>query len=289
MSVFGEPAVKQSSKACVKVGEHRFYIYGGRILAEGWIHYYQPYVRLEEATLPPLEEGQSVIINTIEAKSLFTEPPARYNPSSLLKKMEEARIGTKATRAGTIQLLYDRGYVKDEKMTATGVGFEVSEILKRHCPIIISPLFTRELEAKMNRVQENKDRREEIIAEVVGKLKPVLEKLKKEEKIIGEQLGVALGKAKLEERTIGTCPVCDTGKLIIIHSRKTGKRFVGCTNYFKGLCKTSFPLPQKGTLRIDGKKCPRCGCPSVQVKKNRHLWTLCINPRCPSKKGRRAD
>jgi DNA topoisomerase-1 len=289
MSVFGEPAVKQSMKTCVRVGKHRFYLHGARILAEGWIHYYEPYVRLEEATLPLLEEGQSIIIKTIESESLFTEPPARYNPSSLLRKMEEAGIGTKATRADTIQILYDRGYVKNEKMTVTCVGFEVSEILEKHCPIIISTAFTRELEAKMNRVRENKERREEIIAEVIETLKPVLEKLKKEEKTIGEQLGVALEKAKLEERTIGTCPVCNTGKLIVTYSRKTGKRFVGCTNYFKGLCKTSFPLPQKGTLRQDGKKCPKCGCPTVQVKMNRRPWILCINPKCPSKRGRRED
>jgi DNA topoisomerase-1 len=289
MSVFGESAVKQSMKACVRVGEHRFYLHAGKMLTEGWIHYYEPYVRFEEATLPLLKEGQSAIIKTISLESLFTEPPARYNPSSLLRKMEEAGIGTKATRADTIQTLYDRGYVKNGKMTVTGVGFEVSEILEKHCPTIISTVFTRELEAKMNRVRENKERREEIIAEAIGTLKPVLEKLKKEEKTIGEQLGVALKRAKLEERTMGTCPVCNTGKLIITYSRKTGKRFVGCTNYFKGLCKTSFPLPQKGTLRLDGKKCSKCGCPTVQVKMSRRPWILCINPKCPSKKGRGKD
>jgi len=286
MSVFGESAVKQNMKVCLAVDGHHFYLDGRRILTEGWMHYYEPYVRFEEVILPPIKEGQSVNIKRIVLESLLTEPPSRYNPSSLLREMEETGIGTKATRADTIQTLYDRGYVKDERMTVTGLGFEVSGILERYCPTIISTTLTRELETKMNRIQENKEKREEVLIEVVEILKPVLERLKKEEKTIGEQLGSALEKAKLEERTIDTCPVCKTGKLIVTYSRKTGKRFVGCTNYFKGLCKTSFPLPQKGTLRLDGKKCPKCSWPTIEVRMKRRPWILCFNPECPSNRGR---
>ena len=286
MSVFGESAVKQSMKVCLAVDGHHFYFDGRRILTEAWMHYYEPYVRFEEVILPPIKEGQPVNIKRIVLESLLTEPPSRYNPSSLLREMEETGIGTKATRADTIQTLYDRGYVKDERMTVTGLGFEVSGILERYCPTIISTTLTRELETKMNRIQENKEKREEVLTEVVEILKPVLERLKKEEKSIGEQLGNALEKAKLEERTIDTCPVCKTGKLIVTYSRKTGKRFVGCTNYFKGLCKTSFPLPQKGTLRLDGKKCPKCSWPTIEVRMKRRPWILCFNPECPSNRGR---
>ncbi len=286
MSVFGESAVKQSMKVCLAVDGHHFYFDGRRILTEAWMHYYEPYVRFEEVILPPIKEGQPVNIKRIVLESLLTEPPSRYNPSSLLREMEKTGIGTKATRADTIQTLYDRGYVKDERMKVTGLGFEVSEILERYCPTIISTTLTRELETKMNRIQENKEKREEVLTEVVEILKPVLERLKKEEKSIGEQLGNALEKAKLEERTIDTCPVCKTGKLIVTYSRKTGKRFVGCTNYFKGLCKTSFPLPQKGTLRLDGKKCPKCSWPTIEVRMKRRPWILCFNPECPSNRGR---
>jgi DNA topoisomerase-1 len=286
MSVFGESAVKQSVRVCLAVDGHHFYLDGRRILTEGWMHYYEPYVRFEEVILPPIKEGQPVNIKRIVLENLLTEPPSRYNPSSLLREMEKTGIGTKATRADTIQTLYDRGYVKDERMKVTGLGFEVSEILERYCPTIISTTLTRELETKMNRIQENKEKREEVLTEVVEILKPVLERLKKEEKTIGEQLGNALEKAKLEERTIDTCPVCKTGKLIVTYSRKTGKRFVGCTNYFKGLCKTSFPLPQKGTLRLDGKKCLKCSWPTIEVRMKRRPWILCFNPECPSNRGR---
>lgn len=170
-------------------------------------------------------------------------------------------------------------------MTVTSLGFEVFDVLEKYCPPVVSTSLTRELEARMSRIQENRERREEVLADVEEILKPVLEKLKKEEKVVGEQLSYALQKARLEERAIGMCPNCKTGKLIINYSRKTGKRFVGCTNYFKGLCKTSFPLPQKGTVRSTGKKCGECGWPVVEVRMKRRPWILCFNPECPSRIG----
>ena len=284
MAVFGKPAVKQNMRVYIKVGEHLFSLSGRRILEEGWMHYYEPFLRFEEVLLPPMKEGQPVNIKRTVLENMFTEPPPRYNPSSLLKKMEEAQIGTKATRADIIQTLYDRGYLEGERMKVTTLGFEVFEVLEKHCPAVVSTALTRELETKMNDIQKDKEKREDVLVEVVELLKPVLQKLKEEEKSIGEQLSNAIEKAKLEERTIGICPTCKTGKLIINHSRKTGKRFVGCTNYFKGLCKTSFPLPQRGTVRSTGRECPRCSWPTAEVRMKGRPWILCFNTECPSRK-----
>jgi DNA topoisomerase-1 len=198
--------------------------------------------------------------------------------------MEETGIGTKATRAAILQTLFDRKYVRDERMIVTNLGFEVLEVLKRNCPTVVSIKMTKELEEKMNKIQTNSEKRENVLIEAIEIIKPVAEELKRKEKTIGEQLSNAIKKAKLEERTIGTCPICNTGKLVMLYSRRTGKRFVGCTNYFKGLCKASFPLPQKGTVRPLGKNCRECGWPTVQVRIGRRPWTLCFNPTCPTKK-----
>lgn len=288
MAVFGEPAIRQSIKVCINVNGHRFYLRGRQTLREGWLRFYGPYVRSEEVLLPPIEEGQAINIKKVILEDKFTKPPSRYNPSSLLKKMEEAEIGTKATRAGIIQTFYDRKYVRDERMIVTDLGFEVLEVLKKYCPTVVSMKLTKELEEKMNKIQINGEKRENVLLDAVEILKPVAEELKGKEKIIGEQLSNAIKKARLEEGTIGTCPICNTGKLMMIYSRRTGKRFVGCTNYFKGLCKASFPLPQKGTVRPLGTNCRGCGWPTVQVRiKGRRPWTLCFNPKCPLKEERR--
>jgi DNA topoisomerase-1 len=197
--------------------------------------------------------------------------------------MDERGIGTKATRAEIIQTLNDRGYVEGERMSVTSLGFEVFHVLETHCPVVVSTSLTRDLEARMMKIQENKERREEVLAEVTGILKPALETLKQNERTIGRRLTTALQRARFEERTIGACPVCNSGKLIINYSKKTGKRFVGCTNYFKGVCKTSFPLPQKGIVKPTGKRCSMCGWPTVEARIRRRSWTLCFNTDCPSK------
>ena len=288
MTVFGEPAIRQSIKVCININGYRFYLRGRQTLKEGWLRFYEPYVRSEEVLLPQIEEGQAINVKKVIIEDKFTKPLLRYNPSSLLKKMEEAEIGTKATRAGIIQTLYDRKYVRDERITVTDLGFEVLEVLEKYCPTVVSTKMTKELEEKMNKIQINGEKRENVLVDAVEILKPVADELKDKEKIIGEQLSNAIKKAKLEERTIGACPICNSGKLMMIYSRRTGKRFVGCTNYFKGSCKASFPLPQKGTVRPLGKNCRGCGWPTVQVRMTgRRPWMLCLNPKCPLKEERR--
>ncbi|MEM3695183.1 MAG: DNA topoisomerase I [Candidatus Bathyarchaeia archaeon] len=288
MAVFGEPALRQSVKACINISDFHFYLRGRQTLKEGWLHFYEPYVRAEEVILPPITEGQCVKIRRIVLEDKFTKPPPRYNPGSLLKKMEEAGIGTKATRAGIIQTLYDRKYVKDERMVVTDLGFEVTELLKKYCPAVVSIKLTKDLEEKMNKIQLNSEKRENVLLAAVEILKPVMEELKLQEKVIGEQLSSAIKRARLEERVIGTCPICNTGKLMTLYSRKTGKRFIGCTNYFKNTCKAAFPLPQRGTVRPLGKNCRGCGWPIVQVRmKGNRPWTLCFNPQCPLKEERK--
>jgi len=288
MAVFSEPAIKQSIKVHINVNGHRFYLRGRQTLKEGWLHFYGPYVRSEEVLLPPIEEGQTIKVKKVILEDKFTKPPPRYNPSSILNKMEEAGIGTKATRANIIQTLYNRKYVRDERMAVTHLGFEVLEVLEKYCPAVVSIKLTSELEERMHKIQASSEKRENVLVDAVEILKPVIEELKDKEKIIGEQLSNAIKRARLEERIIGACPVCGTGKLMILYSRKTGKRFIGCTNYFKGKCESSFPLPQKGSVRPRGRNCRGCGWPTVQARiKGKRPWALCFNPDCPLKKERK--
>ncbi|NIR86378.1 DNA topoisomerase I [Candidatus Bathyarchaeota archaeon] len=288
MAVFGEPAIKQSMKVYIGVNGHRFYLRGRRVLKEGWTRFYKPYIRAEEVLLPTLKEGEKVQMKRVVREDKFTRPPPRYNPSSLLQKMEKEGIGTKATRADIIETLYGRGYVAERRVVVTDLGFDIANILSKHCPRVASVKFTRELEEKMKRIQTNSEKRENVLVEAVNQLKPVLEEFKKREETIGQALSKAIKRARMQERIIGNCPSCKTGKLMILYSRKTRKRFIGCTNYFKDLCTTSFPLPQRGTVKPARKNCKRCEWPLVFVRlKGRRPWMLCFNPDCPLKEERR--
>jgi len=288
MAVFVEPSSIQSVKAYININDNRFFLGGRRVLKEGWLRFYAPFARTAEIALPPLKGGQTIPVKKVILERRFTRPPPRHNPCSLLRKMDQHEIGTKATRADIMQTLHDRKYIRDENIVVTDLGFEVLEVLEEYCPTVVSVRMTRELEHRMNRILAASEKREKILEEAVGILKPALEKIRENEKKIGEQLSNAVREARTEERAVASCPICKTGKLVILYSRKTGKRFVGCTNHFQGQCNTSFPLPQRGTIRVPKKSCSLCNWPTVQViAKGRHPWTICLNPECPSRNGRR--
>lgn len=129
-----------------------------------------------------------------------------------------------------------------------------------------------------------KKQEEVVVQNAVKILKPVLAELKEKESIIGIQISQALNKGRLEERTVGACPKCADGKLVILRSKKTGKRFVGCTNYFKGKCNVTFPLPQTGGVKPLKVTCKNCGYPMLRIyMKGKRTWKSCLNPDCPSK------
>jgi DNA topoisomerase-1 len=288
MAVFGETAIKQSVKVGLEVNGRNFFLRGRQILKEGWMQFYKPYVKAEEVLLPPMKEGETVKFKRVICDDKFTNPPPRYNPSSLLKKMEEYGIGTKATRADIIETLYNRRYIAQERIVVTELGFDIIDILSNHAPGVISVKLTQELEKKMEQVQSSSEKRENVLLEAVQQLKPRLEQFKEKEEAIGEALSEAIKEARMQERIVGNCPNCGTGKLMILYSRKTRKRFIGCTNYFNGICKTSFPLPQRGTAKPMGKNCSFCGWPLVRVQvRGRRPWRLCFNPHCPLTEERR--
>jgi DNA topoisomerase-1 len=294
LATFGETAIKQSDKATIKVGEHSFFLHGSRVLKKGWIPLYGPYAEFEEVTLPPLKEGQEVAIKEISIEEKTTQPPPRFNPSSLLKAMEDAEIGTKATRADIIETLYRRGYVKEQRMIATPLAFRVTEILTKYCPKVIDVTFTRELETMMEQIQEGKQVRERVVFETVDYLKPIIEDLKLKEDEIGRELTTIIHEMWSDSHTLFVpCPKCGSA-LKWVKNPKTKKRFIGCTGRFTKGCTFSLPLPQFGKLTLLEKRCPECGFQLVQVRsKGRRPMVSCsrcfVNKRSAARSPQEVD
>ena len=80
------------------------------------------------------------------------------------------------------------------------------------------------------------------------------------------------------------CPECKIGKLMVIRSNKTKKRFLGCSNYYNG-CKASSPLLQKAKLRATKIPCRTCSWPIVIFRYSRkQKWARqCSNMKCQSR------
>jgi DNA topoisomerase-1 len=279
LAAFGSRATKQSDKATLRFGKHAFFIRGSRILEKGWIEFYGQYARFEELTLPPMMEGGEVSVDSLSAEERYTQPPPRYNASSLLKAMEDAGIGTKATRADIIETLYKRGYVRDQRIEATPLAFKVTEILTEYCPKVLDVSFTRELETKMEQIELGTQSHDKVVLETVDYLKPVIEDLKSKEKEVGNELTAILDAVRQDSVTLFVpCPECGS-KLKVVKNPKTKKRFVGCAGKWTRKCNFGLPLPQFGSLKLVEKRCPECGFQLIRVKsKGRPPRVSC--PKC---------
>ncbi len=80
------------------------------------------------------------------------------------------------------------------------------------------------------------------------------------------------------------CPECRIGKILVIRSRQTRKRFMGCSNYHNG-CRASSPLIQKGMMYATRIPCKSCCWPMIVFRYSmKQKWTRqCCNIRCSSR------
>ncbi|HEY8140786.1 MAG TPA: DNA topoisomerase I [Nitrososphaera sp.] len=287
-ATFGDPATSQRTKVSIDVERHEFRAEASVPLYEGWMLFYKPYIKLEQHELPELHNGDSLENLGTSMEEKFTQPPARYNQSSLLAKMEQEQIGTKATRADIISTLFKRNYVAATRggIEATDLGFAVIESMKVHAPAIISTELTRLMEEKLDKVEQGTLDSGSAIESAVDMLIDSLSTLMEKKNEIGSSIGDAATSDRTVAATIGPCPMCGKGQLRMIRSRASKKRFVGCSNYAEGGCRATAPLPQRGGIRVTGKACQQCGWPIVGVVFARRAkqWRICINAKCPSKK-----
>jgi DNA topoisomerase I len=87
--------------------------------------------------------------------------------------------------------------------------------------------------------------------------------------------------------TLGACPVCKSGNLMVKKAIKSKKRFAGCTSYASVKCMATSPLPQKGIIKSTGRKCDKCSWPIITASGHnqgkKYQWEFCINAQCPLK------
>jgi DNA topoisomerase-1 len=270
-------ALVEFSKITIDMDGEKFLLKGQVVKEEGWYQIY-PYTRRKDEEVPDLEEGESLEVKDFQVERKETKPPPRYSQGKLVQEMERLGLGTKATRHQIIQNLYERGYIKGDPIRPTELGLAVAETLLQHMEPISSPQMTAELEEEMDRIAEGEKEKREVVEHSRSMLASVMNLLETKKKEVGHTIKAGLR----EERLVGECPLCG-GELRVVRSKRSGKRFVGCSNYPK--CKNSFPLPQNGELLLEGEVCSLCGSPKVKVlNRRRKPWEVCLNPDCPGKR-----
>ena len=262
----------------IDIGGEVFTANGSNVIKHNWIAHY-PYYRHEDIFIPELKPGEKVEVLDKNLLDKETKPPSRYTQGKLVEKMEELGLGTKATRHSIIQSLITRRYIKGNPLVPSEKAAAVVKVLKKHAEKISTPDMTSELEMDMDGIARGDETREEVIIKSKKILKEVMEKLQNDKMDISSEIK----KAIKEDSIVGSCQEkdCD-GKLMVRTSRKTRKRFIGCSAYPK--CTSTFSLPQSGLLITSKDKCKHCGYPIVRIiSKGKKPWDLCINSECSGK------
>ena len=137
----------------------------------------------------------------------------------------------------------------------------------------------------MESIKDGKYNKKQVLDEAKIELTKTLERFKKNEIKIGESLAEATKETRTEENTLGLCPLCKDGNLMI----KRGKFgfFAACSKYPD--CKITLKLPN-GLIKNTKKLCEKCNYPIINViRKGRRPQEMCLNPDCISKENKELD
>ncbi len=292
----------------IEGGEALFRARGQKRVFDGFQKIY-PLDNGDDGKLPDLPKdfasGFPLLLDKVEGKQHFTQPPPRYTEATLVKTLDELGIGRPSTYASIITTLFDRKYIQRQKraLSPTELGKTVNGILVRMFPDIFEVGFTAWMEERLDQVEEGGDwvpvvrefyepfardleeaekRRTEIKKQVQEDSGETCEKC-------GEPMIIKWGRRgkflacsgfpkcrntrALEEpeKTGALCPECG-GELLI----KAGRygRFAGCSNFPQ--CRYVEPIKT-------GVKCPKPGCDGELVEKaskRGRFWACSNYPKC---------
>lgn len=285
-AVFGDPAVRETAKLEIAVNGEMFVTSGTITVEKGWHELYGRYVMLKDEELPDLKKGDEIKVKEIVLLDKETQPPKRYTAASIIKELEKRGLGTKATRAAIIETLYQRGYVNDQSMEATELGIRITQVIAKYLPEMLDEQLTKHFEEEMEEIRESKTTEEKVIGEAKVTITKLLEKFKKNEANIGDELLKATRETRDEMAFVGKCPVCKTGDLQL----RRGKHgmFIACNRYPE--CQTTFAIPSNAKVVPAKKECPVCTYPMIKIiKARKQPQEMCINRECPSKKVEEKD
>ena len=261
--------------------------------------------------LPELKKGQKVTLDDIKPEQHFTEPPARYNEASLIKKLESLGIGRPSTYAPTITILQTRKYIELEKkrIHPTEIAFTVIEMLEEHFSEIVDSSFTSNMEADLDKIDDGTLDWQKLLGDFY---EPFMKKITDgKAKIKSQKMAIPTGemcpkcghellrrkgrfgefiacgnfpKCKYTtdldgnappepEKTDIPCSKC--GEFMVIKDSKRGK-FLACSAYPK--CKNAQPLVPPRELAVP---CPKCGSKILEKEGKRGTFYGCSNyPKC---------
>ena len=182
----GYPLVENTTKIVAIFDSFEFINTGKVIKDEGFTKYLKEYrpKKSENMIFPNVNIGDELEIKEKNIKEKYTTPPKHFTEDSLLKAMEIAGndvlekgieverrgIGTPATRAGIIENLIYKGYIKRDKrnLISTRKGLNLVSIVIDEFK---SPKTTAEWEMRLSEIANGKEDKEIFLKEIEEEIK----------------------------------------------------------------------------------------------------------------------
>lgn len=221
-----------------------------------------------EVSLPELVAGDRLKCKSVTPNQHFTQPPARYNESTLTKALEENGIGRPSTYAPIISNIVQRDYIEKEKKSfkPTQLGMVVTDLIAEYFKKIVDVKFTAGMEQSLDKIDEG----EVSWVETVDRFyKDFAVSIKKAED--------SMNGVKVKVPDVETEEVCEKcGRKMVIKTGRFGK-FLACPGYPE--CKTTKPMPTEKITQ----PCPKCGSElirRVSKKTGKKFYGCSKYPQC---------
>lgn len=223
------PAIFDRTTIDIKAGRFIFRATGSVQKFDGFLKVYQEAKGISdknededdaELTLPAVEKGDKLNLNSITPNQHFTEPPPRYSEATLVKVLEEKGIGRPSTYAAIMTTIQSREYVEkvEGRFHPTPMGITVNDLLIENFDEIFNPAYTAKMENSLDEIEDGKlnwrDAMRSFYDTFSTKLEAAQENIK--------------GKKKQSIPTDEICEKCGAGMVI-----KFGRygQFLACENY----------------------------------------------------------
>ena len=259
----------QTTTIILNNNDYKFKGSGSITTFDGYLKVYSAYEKNEDVILPDFTNYKTDILITdkIETKQHFTEPPARFTESTLIKELESLAIGRPSTYATIISTIIDRGYVvkEDKKFVPTEVGIETTDKLQEFFKELINVKYTAKMEQDLDDIASGEVIWNKLLDEFYRRFEPMVkdafENMEKKE----------------PEKTGEICPECNSE--LVIRNGKYGK-FIACSNY--PTCKYIKKEEKEKKENIEVCECIKCGSKIVErkTKKGKIFYGCSGFPKC---------
>lgn len=183
-------------------------------------------------SLPRLEKGMTLQLESVGTEQCFTQPPPRFTEGSLVKELEKQGIGRPSTYASIIGTLKNRKYaiIEKKKIKPTDLGMVVNDKVTVHFPDLINVDFTALMEENLDGVEDGTTHWQDIVSNFYANFSKKLEEAEKN-----------MEKVRIE--TDIDCQAC--GHTMLLQFGRNGE-FLTCSNYPK--CNGTMNLPDGFSL-----------------------------------------